>query len=69
VGAYLLSAGAAGFLIPTFSSSADLCGFSWLLTTPPGRRYSIGMVKRGDSSTGMAVLNAAQKGKSYSSDF
>jgi len=25
------------------------------------------MVRRGDSSTGGAVLNAAQKGKSYSS--
>jgi hypothetical protein len=38
----------------------------WRLTSPRGRRYSIGMVRRGDLSTGGAVLNAAQKGKPYS---
>jgi len=30
-------AGARGFLVPTCSLNADLCGFSWLLTAPRGR--------------------------------
>jgi hypothetical protein len=41
--------GAAGFLVPTCSLNADLRGFLWLLTSPRGRRYSIGMVRRGNS--------------------
>jgi hypothetical protein len=38
---------AAGFLVHACSLNADLRGFSWLLTGPPGRRYSTGMVRRG----------------------
>jgi len=66
-GVYRLLTAAEGILVPKCSLSADLCGFSWLLTAPPGQRYIIDMVMRGYSSTGGAVLNATQKGKSYSS--
>jgi hypothetical protein len=36
-----------------------------LLTLPPGRRYTSGMVRGVDSLSGVAVLNAAGKGISY----
>jgi len=39
--------------------------FPGLLTVPHGRKYITSVVKRGDSSTGGAVLNAAEKGKYY----
>jgi len=36
--------GAAGFLVLTRSSSANLCGFSWLLTAPCSRPYTSSIV-------------------------
>ena len=52
---YRLLTGAAGFLVPTCSLNADLCGFSWLLIVPPGRRYTSGMSRREDSSSGGGI--------------
>ena len=48
-GVYRFLSSAAGFLVPTFSSSADLCGFLWLLTAPLSLRYNSGMVSWEDS--------------------
>jgi hypothetical protein len=62
---YRLLTGAAGFLVPTCSLNADLRGFSWLLTAPRGRRYSIGMVRRGDSAPRGEIQHAVEKENSY----
>jgi len=39
--------------------------FPRLSTLPPGQRYNIGMVRRGDSAPRAGIHRAAEKGKSY----
>ncbi|MBE3093534.1 MAG: DUF3494 domain-containing protein [Actinobacteria bacterium] len=55
----------AGFLVLTRSSSADLCGFSWLLTAPCSRPYTSSIVRRVDSLSGAGIHHIEEKGNSY----
>ena len=49
-----------------FLSGLDLrARFSLLLTAPPGRRYTLNMVRRVDSLSGAGVHYAEEKGISY----
>ena len=49
----------------TRSSSADLCGFSWLLTAPRGRPSTSSIVRRVDSLSGAGIHHIVEKGNSY----